>query len=236
MARDSEVVPLTGTSLAGIEIFSELSAADRNDIAERCHGRRFAPESQIVSHQDDAGDVYFLVSGDVRVTYYSATGKEITFRDQHAGEIFGELSAIDGAGRSAYVVALSEALIATMPRASFLRTLRDYPAVAMATLNRLTRLVRLLSDRVVEFSTLAVRNRIHAELARLAAEYGVEANAAHISPTPKHADIASRVSTHREAVTRELKDLERAGLIERHENTLTIHDVEALQRLVREVS
>src|SRR3546814_9719428 len=48
------------------------------------------------------------------------------------------------------------------------------------------------------FRSLAVKNRIHSELLRLAREGEHEGKSARISPAPTHADIASRISTHRE--------------------------------------
>ncbi len=60
-------------------------------------------------------------------------------------------------------------------------------------------------------------------------------NTAMIRPAPTHAEFASRVSTHREAVTRELNQLSRDGLVERQAGALAIHDVERLARLVQNV-
>jgi CRP-like cAMP-binding protein len=126
-------------------------------------------------------------------------------------------------------------LIASLSADEFWQVLRDYPIVAEATLKRLTKQLRILSERVFEFSALTVKNRIHAELLRLARDHSRGANKAAISPVPTHAEIASRVSTHREAVTRELNDLTRAGLIERRHGVLIIRDVEHLARMVEEV-
>ena len=53
-----------------------------------------------------------------------------------------------------------------------------------------------------------------------------------ISPAPKHAEIASRISTHREAVTRELNELTRAKLIARRGSDLIIHDTALLESMV----
>ena len=95
-------------------------------------------------------------------------------------------------------------------------------------------LVRKLSDRVVEFSVLTVRNRIHSELLRLALERDGGGNTVTLSPAPRHADIASRMATHREAVTRELNALADNGLIDRQPGALIIADVSGLKRLVDE--
>jgi len=53
-----------------------------------------------------------------------------------------------------------------------------------------------------------------------------------VAPAPTHTEIASRVSTHREAVTRELTRLSRTGLIERQRNGLLVKDVERLAEMV----
>ena len=75
--------------------------------------------------------------------------------------------------------------------------------------------IRALTTRVYEFSTLAVKNRIQAELLRLARLASGDGKRARVAPAPTHSEIASRVATHREAVTRELNRLARLGLIER---------------------
>jgi CRP-like cAMP-binding protein len=106
--------------------------------------------------------------------------------------------------------------------------------VLFATLRHLTTQVRALTERVFEFSTLAVRNRVHAELVRLARDHG--GNDAVIRPAPTHTEIASRISTHREAVTRELNRLEDLGLIVREGRSLRVQDLERLQAMVEDVA
>jgi len=100
----------------------------------------------------------------------------------------------------------------------------------------LTKQVRRLTSRVVEFSTLAVRNRVQAELLRLAGALPPGANAAMLSPAPTHAEIASRISTHREAVTRELSWLEERGIIAKEGRTLRLKDLGKLRMLAAEDS
>lgn len=231
----SRVVELTAETLYGIELFQSLPVEDRKALASRCHGHQYEAKHQIISHHEHSTDVYFIVSGNVRATIHSLSGREITFRDLGAGKVFGDLSAVDGKPRSANVVTLTDAVIVSMPAKVFQEVLRSYPAVSMAALKELTSLVRLLCERVVEFSTLGVSNRIHAELLRLAQEHITDKNTVVISPAPTHADIASRVSTHREAVTRELHHLTHIGVIERQSGALVISDVAQLTRMVQDV-
>jgi CRP/FNR family cyclic AMP-dependent transcriptional regulator len=222
-------------TLSEIEFFAGLSADELEALAPLCRWRLYEAGQQIIGHLDYTSDIFFIVSGRVRVIVYSASGKEVMFRDLGAGKTFGELAAIDGNVRSASVVALTGCVLATMTAEGFHRVLQDHPDVARRIMAYLVGLVRRLSDRVVEFSVLAVRNRIHAELLRLARERDLSGNEAFIAPAPTHAEIASRVSTHREAVTREFNALSRDGLIERRDGGLVIHDVARLAHLVEKV-
>ena len=137
--------------------------------------------------------------------------------------------------RSADVVALESSLLASLTRASFGRLIREEPAVAGRLLRDLAALVRRLSERVIDLSTLGVHQRLHAELLRLARAAGVQGNRARIDPAPKHADLASQVSIYREQVTRELSALAKAGVLGKDGRALVVLDVARLQKMVEEV-
>ena len=232
MAR---VVETTADTLLGVDIFRSLDNEARAGIARHCHTFRYPPDTTIVRNQDTSNDVYFVVSGKVRATLFSRTGREVAFRDMGSGEMFGDLSAIDGRPRCANVITREESVVANMASATFHDVLRGHPQVAFAVLCGLTELVRHLSDRVVEFSTLGVNNRIHAELLRLTRDYPRDGREVEITHPPTHADIASRVSTRREAVTKELSRLTDAGLIARRGRSLVVCDVERLGQMIQDV-
>jgi CRP/FNR family transcriptional regulator, cyclic AMP receptor protein len=219
-------------ALSKIEPFMGLDARSLEAVAASCRFDRYDARRQIIAYQDASADVFFIVSGIARVVIHSASGKEISYRDLEAGEMFGELAAIDGEQRSASVVAVEDTLLVAMPEEAFREAIRKHPSVAEAVLQRLTRLVRLYSQRLYEMRTLDVQSRIRAELVRLAEDSLGEDNTATISPLPTSADIAARVNTRREAVSRELASLTRRGLIKRHQKSLTIRDFAGLNRLV----
>ena len=62
----------------------------------------------------------------------------------------------------------------------------------------------------------------------------VDGNSAKITPSPTHLDIANRISTHREAVSRELSDLTKTGILKRSEGKLLIDNVAKLESLLEE--
>ena len=112
--------------------------------------------------------------------------------------------------------------------------LRAHPLVMEAVLVRVVAQIRALTTRVFEFSTQAVNNRIDAEILRLAKAGGIRGRQAHIVPFPKHGEIASRISTHREAVTRRLSYLEKKKLIQRNGTTLIVNDLSELESMVHD--
>ena len=219
-------------ALGRIAILRGLSAREVSDIAPRFHWHRYKADEQILTEEDEDDLVYFILDGRVRVVSYSQSGKEVIYRDMLSGDVFGELAAIDGKPRSANVVAVSDTLVATLSGEAFRTLVAEHSEVAQALLRKCTGLIRVLTERVFEFSALAVRNRIHAELLRLADNRDPKTNTAIIKPAPRHAEIASRVSTHREAVTREISALAKAGVLEKRNSALLVNDLARLRDLV----
>jgi CRP-like cAMP-binding protein len=168
------------------------------------------------------------------VIIYSAEGKAVVFTDLKPGPMFGEIAAIDRGARSAGVEGVEPCTVASLTSKQFESLLHREPVVALATLRHMTAEVRRLSERVLEFSTLMVQNRIHAELLRLAADAGPQHGQAILSPAPSLPDIANRISSHRWAVSRELSRLGSVGLLRREGGNLRVTDIARLEKLVRD--
>jgi CRP-like cAMP-binding protein len=221
-------------ALSRVPILATLTAAALERVANNCSWRDYSVGEQIFGHQDDSTDVLFLAAGQARVIVYSAEGKAVVFVDLASGTMFGEIAAIDRKPRSASVEALELCTVAALPADEFEKLMIREPLVALATLRHLTAEVRRLSERVFEFSTMMVQNRIQAELVRLAGELGKTQGEAMLSPAPSLSDIASRISTHREAVSREISRLIALGLLRREHGDLRVTDIARLTKLVTE--
>jgi CRP/FNR family cyclic AMP-dependent transcriptional regulator len=221
--------------LRKVKLLEGLTGERLAILAAQCTWRQVEAGQLIVARNSPERDVHFVVSGRVRVTSFSAGGRQVTFRDEPPGEMFGDLAAIDARPRSADVVALDSALVASLSPEAFRELIAAEPLVRERVLQRLAGLVRLLSERVIELSTLGVQNRIHAELLRLARLTGEGGKRVRLDPGPKHADIASQVSTYREQVTREISALVKQGLAQKDGGALVLLDVPRLERMVEEV-
>lgn len=218
--------------LAAVDLFRGLEHSQLLEIERYIRTRQFRAGQTVVGYQDDSHDVFFILAGKLKVTIFSETGREVAFRELGAGLSFGELSAIDGQPRSANVIALTDATVASMTAADFMATLKRHPDVAIVALRKLTQLVRALSERVHEFAE-KVEVRICHELLRLARDGQTNGSAVRLRPAPKHAEIASRVNTHREAVSRLLSKLAKRGVVQRGNGELVIRDVKALAAYAR---
>lgn len=221
-------------SLKSVDLFTQLPAEELRRLEGRIQWHRYEPHEQIIDREADSHDVFFIVKGKVRVVNFSLSGREISFDDIEEGAYFGELAALDGAPRSANIVALTPTTVAIMSPTLFHDLLLNYPVVALKLIQRLVSVIRTSNSRIMDLSTIGANNRVHAELLRLAKPQIRDDNTARIKPIPIHGDIASRVSTARETVARVLSDLAREGIVERSGGALVIRDVARLEEMVDE--
>lgn len=218
-------------SLRCIRLFRQLSDEEVRRLDAQCLWRRYEPRQEIIGHGECGTDVYFVASGLLRALIRTDGVRDVILGDIGSGEFFGELAAIDSRPRSASVVALTSATLARMSSALFRVVVQEHVDVCDQLLALLAARVRALDNRVSELATLDVRHRLFAELLRLSRPDSVMPGRAFVSPPPYHAEIAARISARREAVTRELKALESAGLLERRRGALVLTDIQALVAL-----
>lgn len=198
----------------------------------QCTWRRAKANERILDYKDEGADIYFVVQGHVRVYIRASSGRDSILRDIRDGSFFGELAAIDGMPRSAEILAIADSVVGKMPPAVFREIVHRHPNVCDQLLTLLASQVRMLANRVNELGTLDVRTRVYAELLRLSRPAAANERHAVISPPPTHAELAARVNSRREAVSRELNSLERAGLLERRRGALVLLDPARLASLV----
>jgi CRP/FNR family transcriptional regulator, cyclic AMP receptor protein len=219
-------------TLGRIPLFRTLAPEAVRRLDTQCAWRRVKARECVLDYKDRDTRLYFITQGHVRVLIRASSGKELILRDIRDGEYFGELAAIDGLPRSAAIVAVTDAIVAAMPPAVFRGLVHEHSDVCDQLLVLLASQIRILANRVNEHGTLDVRARIYAELLRLCRPAHDGDTRAVISPPPTHVELAARVSTRREAITRELKSLERAGLVERRRGAIVLLDTAQLAKMI----
>ena len=227
-------MPTSGERLRLIPLFADTDPDTAERLAERCRFVDYEPEETILDRKDPSTEVRFVVSGDVRIVMRVAEGREYILNDGGPGDLFGELSAIDGGGRSASVVAVTRVHCCLMPAAVFHEAIDDDVDVRWTIMERLAGLVRRLSEKVIEYSFLQAKHRIYAELLRMSVpRRGMDGERV-VTPPPVQRELADRIGSRREVVSRVLGDMERNGVVERTRGALVITDVPRLEAMIRE--
>lgn len=221
-------------TLASIPLFKGLSDATLRSFDGRVTFRRYEENELVIDYDDASNDVYFLISGQVRVLYRTITGKEVILGELTSGQFFGELSAIDGVGRSANVTALNRSQMCIMPGPVFMELATHEPSVCRQILGILASRIRFLNTKLAEHSFLQTKHRLYAELLRLSQPRAGHNGQRSVSPPPFHHDLAARIGCRREAVSRELSALEKAGLVVKTRGALAIVNPDELNRRISE--
>lgn len=213
-----------------LEDAEALPAALRDAFLERARPMKVRRGQIVTAEDDDSNEVYLIRSGKVQVSLVSSQGREIILRDLRTGQIVGEMAVIDGGPRSANIIAIEDSLLARVRGEEFLDLL-SAPGAGLWMSRLLAARVRDLTERAFELATLPVAARVHKELFRLAVENEASDDHVLIRAMPRHADVAARIGTHREAVTRELNLLAADGILRQRGRQIEILSVKRLRAL-----
>lgn len=214
----------------------QLDSALRKRCELRLRTIRVPKGRAVVEHGSATADVFFVIEGELRILIYSPSGREISMSALGPGEMFGEFAAIDGLSRAATVLAVTPASLRAMPQSDFRACVESSPAAALWLARHLTKQIRALNNRLFELATLNVTSRLHFELLRLALITGVDGGPVRINPAPTHSELANRIGTSREAVTREMRQLATRNILRQQGRCLEILDVDQLSAIVQRLS
>jgi CRP/FNR family cyclic AMP-dependent transcriptional regulator len=179
-------------------------------IAQRGGVRSYAVNTVLVTEDDHSDALYVLLSGRVKVYGASADGREIVYATQGAGEYFGEMT-LDGGPRSASVMTLDPTTCAVVPGAEVREFLASHPDFALHLVKKLIRLARASTEHV---KSLALED-VYGRIVRLLRQLGRDEGGVMVVPDKlTQQDIAERVGSSREMVSRVFKPLLEGGYVE----------------------
>ncbi len=208
--------------LAANRLFEGLSPPERERAIASCIRKRFARGERIFSTGDRPEFLYLLEAGHVQLVSLEESGAERILNVFRPGDVFGEiLLSVDR--RPFDAVAVDEARVAIMSRATFLELLHTSPLCGM-------NFIRLISDRLFDterdlaaLSRTWTRPRLVHLLLKLADNLG--------QPTPQgtlitvpvtHETLASMIGASRVRVTSYLSQLRREGLLAKQGRLMVI--------------
>ena len=218
--------------LGQIPLLQGLAEGRARTLASQCRWAAWEANELVIDYDDETTDVYFILSGRVRVLFRTPSGKEVILAELTGGQAFGELAAIDGMRRSANVTAMERSRLCVMPGAVFLEVIAGDPAICTRVLKVMAGRIRDLNIKLAEHSFLRSRERLFCDLLRLSTPRAGHPEQRVITPPPFHHDLASRIGCRREVVSRELSLLAREGLIEKTRGGLVLPNPGEINRRV----
>jgi CRP/FNR family transcriptional regulator, cyclic AMP receptor protein len=193
--------------------------------------RRYRP-GDVLFHQGDPGHgLYLVISGHLKVVLLREMGEEMVLSILGPGDVVGEMALLDGAPRSATVVALEAVETATLGRADFLGLLRRSPETVQGLLAILAQTIRRLDAEVGDLRFTDLHGRLAKKLLELAGTHGRPVgNATEIQVALTQEELAGLIGATRQRVNKFLGCYEARGAIARRRRRIVILRPELLRQ------
>jgi CRP/FNR family transcriptional regulator, dissimilatory nitrate respiration regulator len=209
-------------------MFEDLPPEQLAELANLAIAQSYG-KGEILFHQGDPGIGFFIVqSGRIKVFKLSAEGKEQILHIFAAGDHFAEVAALDGNSFPASASALEKSVVLFFPRLAFLGLLEQRPTLAINLLKSFARHLRHFSHLVDTLVLREVPARLAAYLLSLS-EQNDQADRVELD-LPK-GQLAARLGTIPETLSRIFAKLSRDGLIELEAGQVTLLDRDRLSQM-----
>lgn len=212
--------------LRSIPYFSGLDEATLEALARVAVRRRYDAGQMIFVEGEPCAGLFIVERGRVKIFKLSPGGREQILRIFEAGEGFNDVAVLDGGPNPANVTALEPTSVLIIDRPSMVDLLERSPALSKAVIENLASRARHLVSLVEDLSLRTVVGRLAKLLLEQAAE---EVDLEGVPRGLTHAQMAARLGTVREVITRSLHKLEDEGIIKIERHRIIILDREALE-------
>jgi CRP-like cAMP-binding protein len=213
-------------TLAQIPLLASLNETEIQALAQRAVERRFAPEEMLFWEGEPCAGIFLIVQGSVKIFKTSTGGREMMLALDTAPSTVAELPLFDGGPYPASVRAVEPVVSLFVNKADFHQVCRQYPEVALKVLAVVGRRLRHLVGVVEAMTFGSVTQR----LARLLLDASRQASADAFDLPLTHQELASRLGTVREVVSRNLARFRAEGLLRVQGHQIRILDRAGLER------
>src|SRR5258708_27611995 len=185
---------------------------------------------QVVAEGDGGSGLVAVIGGTVKISASSVDGRSAILNLIGPGEIFGEMSLLDGQPRSADAIANTNCEIFTIDRREFLPFVRSQPALAMKFIELLCARLRWTSDQVEQVILQNLPGRLASALIRLTEKHKQEPKGRTIAVTQQ--EISEMVGMTRESINKQLRAWAAREWVRLEHGAIVVLNVEMLRELV----
>lgn len=167
--------------------------------------------------------IFFLLSGKVKIAYFSEDGKEFTITILTAGDVYSEHS-------QAVMTAIEETEVLYLSMADFQLMMDEYPGVARRLVRVLGRILSLNNDLIIDLAFRETSSRLAHAIRRVVFSQTQplrdEKEFTKVQLT--HEELASMSGSTRQTVNEILRHWEQQGILTLHRGYLMLLDPERL--------
>jgi CRP-like cAMP-binding protein len=221
-------------ALRRVGYFRSVPAAELARLARRCRQRALKRGEHAFETGEACHGLLVVADGTVEMRQVSSRGREQVLHAEGAGATLGEAPLFDGQGYIASAIAVEPTCLVLIPKETVLDLCRRHPTVAIAMLEAMAKRVRRFAGLVEDLAFRQVTERLARYLEGIAAASGVPvAPGTAIDLALTQEQLAGRLGTVRELVSRALSQLERGGAIKRGRSGIVIRDPGRLAEAAR---
>jgi CRP/FNR family cyclic AMP-dependent transcriptional regulator len=211
-------------------LFSDLDSPDLAALAARAVERRLKRGEILFVAGDPAGGLYVVVEGAIRAYRVSADGREQILHVESAGATLGEVPVFDEGCYPSTAAAEEDSKLLFIKKRDVLNLCLERPRISLAALKLLARRVRSCAALVESLSLRDVDRRLATLLCAEASDHSRRSgSSATFELALTHQQIAARIGSVREVVSRALSRLQQSGLIQMDGRHITILDEKGLR-------
>ena len=216
--------------LAKSALFQNLPGEALADLASHAHERRLGQGQILFTANEPADGLYIVLQGSVRAFRVNIDGREQTIHVERAGGMLAEVTVFDGGGYPSTAVAEEASVVLFFQKEHVRAFLLKHPEAALAALAMMAKKLRTVASLAEQLALKDVSQRLATLILDEAQHHTPELqDGASFSLPLSHTQIASRLGSVREVVTRGFQKLIQQGVIEVRGHRIVVLDVKALR-------
>jgi CRP-like cAMP-binding protein len=201
-----------------------LELEDFEGAGIRVADRRFAAKDMIFAPDDPDDHVYFLLEGTVRLYKIYGDYKEATTALLTEGDVFGGLSLEETPRQNTFAEAVTDARVAVVRKSVLKEVIKRRPEFALKLFSSFSERFRQSDETIESLLNREVSARLVTLLSHLGDRFGEPYGSATVLKVRlTHQDLANMIFSTREAVSKEMSEFQRAGLIETRNHRIVVH-------------
>ena len=201
-----------------------LVLEDFEEAGIRVAERRLAAKDLIFAPGDPDDQVYFLLEGTVRLYKIYGEYKEATVALLREGDVFGELSLEETSRQNAFAEAITPARVAVVRKSVLNEVTKRCPEFALRLFSSFSERLRQSDETIESLLDREVSARLATLLSHLGVRFGEPGGSGTVLKVRlTHQDLANMIASTREAVSKEMSEFQRAGLIETRNHRIVVN-------------